>query len=239
MSCALSVNVDHVATLRQARGGVEPDPARAAALALDAGAAGITVHLREDRRHAQDEDVRRLRAMGRGELNLEMALTEEMLAIALDLGPERSTLVPERREELTTEGGLDLMRHAPAVRRAAERLKARGIALSLFLDPEPALAPVARDCGAVMVEIHTGAYSNARGDAALRAEIDRIALAARAFHAVGLEVHAGHGINVANVGALLRAFPFTELSIGHHIVSRAVEVGMRAAVQEMLAAMRV
>lgn len=238
MSCALSVNVDHVATLRQARGGAEPDPTRAAALALDAGAAGITVHLREDRRHIQDEDVRRLRAMGRGELNLEMALTEEMLAIALDLGPERSTLVPERREELTTEGGLDLMRHAPAVRRAAPRLKARGIALSLFLDPEPVLAPIARDCGAAMVEIHTGAYSNARGDAALRAELDRIALAARAFHAVGLEVHAGHGINTTNVGALLRAFPFTELSIGHHIVSRAVEVGMRAAAEEMLAAMR-
>lgn len=238
MTCELSVNVDHVATLRQARGGREPDPARAAALALDAGAAGITVHLREDRRHVQDEDVRRLRAMRRGELNLEMALTEEMLSIALDVGPERSTLVPERREELTTEGGLDLMRHAPAVKRAAPRLAEAGIALSLFLDPTPALAPVARDCGARMVEIHTGAYANARGGDALRAELDRIALAARAFHAVGLDVHAGHGINTTNVGALLRAFPFTELSIGHHIVSLAMEVGMRAAVEAMLAAMR-
>jgi pyridoxine 5-phosphate synthase len=238
LSCALSVNVDHVATLRQARGGVEPDPVRAAGLALDAGASGITVHLREDRRHIQDDDVRRLRAMRRGELNLEMALTEEMLAIALELVPERSTLVPERREELTTEGGLDLMRHSPAIRRAAPRLKARGIALSLFLDPDPALAPIARDCGAAMVEIHTGAYANARGDAALRKELDRIALAARAVHAVGLEVHAGHGINTVNVGALLAAFPFTELSIGHHIVSRAVDVGMRAAVEAMLAAMR-
>ncbi|HTM00048.1 MAG TPA: pyridoxine 5'-phosphate synthase [Candidatus Omnitrophota bacterium] len=238
MTCALSVNVDHVATLREARGGTEPDPARAAALALDGGAAGITVHLREDRRHIQDDDVRRLRAMRRGELNLEMALTEEMLAIALDLRPERSTLVPERREELTTEGGLDLMRHAPAVRRAAPRLRERGIALSLFLDPESVLAPVARDCGAAMVEIHTGANANATGEAALAAELDRIALAARAFHAVGLEVHAGHGITTANVAPLLRAFPFTELSIGHHIVSLAIEVGMRAAVEAMLAAMR-
>lgn len=238
MSCALSVNVDHVATLRQARGGTEPDPVRAAALALEAGAAGITVHLREDRRHIQDEDVRRLRAMRRGELNLEMALTEEMLEIACALVPERSTLVPERREELTTEGGLDLMRHAPAVKRAAPRLRERGIQLSLFLDPVPALAPVARDCGAVMVEIHTGAYANATGDAALRAELERIAAAARAFHAVGLEVHAGHGITTRNVQALLAAFSFTELSIGHHIVSLAVEVGMRAAVEAMLAAMR-
>ena len=231
------MNVDHVATLRQARHASEPDPARAAVLALDAGAAGITVHLREDRRHIQDADVRRLRALQRGELNLEMALTEEMVAIARDLEPERSTLVPERREELTTEGGLDLKRHGPAVRRAAPRLAEAGITLSLFLDPDPALAPLARDCGAKMVEIHTGAYANARDADAARAELDRIARAATAFHAVGLEVHAGHGITVANVGALLRAHPFTELSIGHHIVARAIEVGMGAAVREMLEAM--
>jgi len=238
VSCALSVNVDHIATLRQARGGHEPDPVRAAALALDAGAAGITVHLREDRRHIQDDDVRRLRAMRRGELNLEMALTEEMLGIACALVPERSTLVPERREELTTEGGLDLTRHAALVKRAAPRLRECGIQLSLFLDPEPALAPLARDCGAVMVEIHTGAYANARDDAALRAELDRIARAARAFQDAGLDVHAGHGITTTNVHGLLAAYPFTELSIGHHIVSLAVEVGMRAAVEAMLAAMR-
>lgn len=237
--CALSVNVDHVATLRQARGAREPDPVRAAALALDAGAAGITVHLREDRRHIQDHDVRRLRDLRRGELNLEMALTEEMVAVALEIGPERSTLVPERRDELTTEGGLDLKRHLTAVKRAAPKLRERQITLSLFLDPDPVLAPLARDSGATMIEIHTGAYANARGDQALRAELARIRTAARAFHGAGLEVHAGHGINVTNVGALLGAYSFTELSIGHHIVSRAIEIGMRAAVGEMLAAMRV
>ena len=238
MTCELSVNVDHIATLRQARAAVEPDPARAATLALDAGAAGITVHLREDRRHVQDEDVRRIRALRRGHLNLEMALTEEMLGISLGIGPDRSTLVPERREELTTEGGLDLKRQAPAVKRAAPRLRERGIALSLFLDPDPALAPLARDSGAQMVEIHTGAYANARDAAAAQAELERIHRAASAVHAVGLEVHAGHGINVANVGALLRAYAFTELSIGHHIVSTAVEIGMAAAVRAMLDAMR-
>jgi pyridoxine 5-phosphate synthase len=235
--CGLSVNVDHVATLRQARGGVEPDPARVAALALDAGAAGITVHLREDRRHIQDDDVTRLRALRRGELNLEMALTPEMLAIALALRPERATLVPERREELTTEGGLDLARHAAAIREAAPRLHDRGIELSLFLDPDETVAKLAREVGATMVEIHTGAYANARGPAA-EAELARIERAARAFEAAGLEVHAGHGLNVENVGPLLGRHPFTELSIGHHIVSRAVEVGMAAATAEMLQAMR-
>jgi len=238
VTCALSVNVDHVATVRQARGATEPDPARAAALALDAGAAGITVHLREDRRHIQDEDVRKIRAMSRGELNLEMALVEEMLGIAVAIGPERSTLVPERREELTTEGGLDLKRHADAVGRAAPRLKARGITLSLFLDPDPSLATVARDCGAAMVEIHTGAYANARDAGAAKAELARIGRAAQAFHDAGLEVHAGHGINVTNVGPLLQAFPFTELSIGHHIIATAIEIGMKAAVERMLEAMR-
>jgi pyridoxine 5-phosphate synthase len=237
VTCGLSVNVDHVATLRQARGGVEPDPARAAALALDAGANGITVHLREDRRHIQDDDVNRLRAMRRGELNLEMALTKEMLGIALSLAPERVTLVPERREELTTEGGLELRRHAPAIREAAPKLREKGIELSLFLDPDAGFASLARDVGAVMVEIHTGAYSHARGGA-VEAELARIEAGARAFAAAGLHVHAGHGITVANVGALLRRFPFSELSIGHHIVSRAVEVGMAAAVRDMLAAMR-
>ena len=236
-SCGLSVNVDHVATLRQARGGVEPDPVRAAALALDGGAQGITVHLREDRRHIQDDDVNRLREMRRGEMNLEMALTKEMLGIAMNLVPERVTLVPERREELTTEGGLDLKRHAPAIREAAPRLKNKGIELSLFLDPEESLATLARDVGAVMVEIHTGAYSHARG-ADAEAELARIETAARAFEAAGLHVHAGHGITMKNVGPLLRRYPFSELSIGHHIVSRAIEVGMTAAVRDMLAAMR-
>jgi len=241
MACELSVNVDHVATLRQARGGAEPDPARAADLALSAGAAGITIHLREDRRHIQDHDVYRLRALcteARAELNLEMALTEEMLGIASDVKPERVTLVPERRAELTTEGGLDLARYADAVSRGAARLRAAGIALSLFLDPEPLLAPIARAAGSAMVEIHTGAYANAPDQAAAERELERIERAARAFEKAGLAVHAGHGLTVRNAGALLRRYPFTELSIGHTIISRSVEAGMAQAVREMLEAMR-
>lgn len=241
MACELSVNVDHVATLRQARGGVEPDPVRAAELALEAEAAGITIHLREDRRHIQDHDLHRMRALtahGRGELNLEMALTEEMLRIAVETRPERATLVPEKRAELTTEGGLDLVRHADAVRRGAARLLDAGIALSLFLDPIPALAAVARDCGASMVEIHTGAYANAADAPAENQELERIAEAAQAFDAAGLAVHAGHGLTVRNVGALLRCHPFRELSIGHTLVARSVEIGIAAAVKEMLEAIR-
>ncbi|HEU4724764.1 MAG TPA: pyridoxine 5'-phosphate synthase, partial [Candidatus Eisenbacteria bacterium] len=216
MSCELSVNVDHVATIRQARGGVEPDPARAAELAIAGGAAGITVHLREDRRHIQDHDVRLIRAVCaalRAELNLEMALTEEMLGIACEVKPERVTLVPEKRAELTTEGGLDLTRFAADVARGGERLRAAGITLSLFLDPEPPLAAIARDVGASMVEIHTGAYSHATegptaDPAAAERELARIELAARAFEKAGLAVHAGHGLTVRNVGALLRRYPF-------------------------------
>jgi pyridoxine 5-phosphate synthase len=236
MSCELSVNVDHVATLRQARGGVEPVPARAAELALDAGAAGITVHLREDRRHVQDHDVHEIRALRRGELNLEMALTPEMVEIALTVRPERVTLVPERREELTTEGGLDLKRHGAEVKRAAPRFKEAGIKLSLFLDPDTETVALARECGAVIVEIHTGAYSNASAPAAAERELERIERAARLLREAGVATHAGHGLNVSNVGPLLRRHSFYELSIGHHIVSRSVEVGMADAVREMLAA---
>jgi len=239
MTCELSVNVDHVATVRQARGGNEPDPVRAGALALQAGAAGITVHLREDRRHIQDRDVHGLRALcgpGRGELNLEMALTEEMVAIALAIKPDRVTLVPERREELTTEGGLDVALHAKAIEAGAARLRAADIPVSLFLDPEEALAAPTRAAGATIVEIHTGAYANAGDPAAVERELDRIGRAAVAFEREGLRVHAGHGLTVTNVGPLLQRYAFTELSIGHTLVSRSIEVGMEAAVREMIAA---
>ncbi|MGE5176981.1 MAG: pyridoxine 5'-phosphate synthase [Hyphomicrobiales bacterium] len=236
MNATLSVNVDHVATLRQARGGVEPDPIRAAVLALDAGASGITVHLREDRRHAQDDDLERLRALRRGELNMEMAVTEEMIGIALRLRPERATFVPERRAELTTEGGLDLRVHRDAVREAASRLEGAGIAVSLFLDPGPEIVALAKECGASIVEIHTGAYANARAASAIERELTRIEEAARRLRDQGVATHAGHGLTTANVAALLRRHPFRELSIGHHIIARAVEVGMSAAVREMLAA---
>ena len=236
MKVELSVNVDHVATLRQARGGEEPDPARAATLALDAGAAGITVHLREDRRHIQDDDLKRVRALHRGVLNLEMALTEEMISIALAIRPDRATLVPERRAELTTEGGLDLSRDPDAFAAGCGRLVAAGIPVSLFLDPDEQIADAARGMKATIVEIHTGHYANARGADSVDRELTRIERAARRFQEVGLRPHAGHGLTVANVHALLRRYPFRELSIGHSIVARSVEVGMAKAVREMIAA---
>jgi pyridoxine 5-phosphate synthase len=233
----LSVNVDHVATLRQARGGLEPDPARAAVLALDAGASGITVHLREDRRHIQDRDLEAIRALRRGELNLEMALTDEMIQIAIATSPERVTLVPERRAELTTEGGLDLRRDPKRLAQGCGQLTRAGLPLSLFLDPDPEIATLARDTGATIVEIHTGHYANARGADSLDREINRVADAARAFEAAGLKVHAGHGLNTTNVGPLLRRYRFGEMSIGHHIISRAIEIGMTRAVREMIEAL--
>jgi len=237
-STELSVNVDHVATLRQARGGVEPDPARAAVLALDAGAAGITVHLREDRRHIQDRDLEAIRALRRGELNFEMALTDEMIRIAIATHPERVTLVPERRAELTTEGGLDLRRDPQRLAQGCAQLTQAGLPLSLFLDPDPEVAPLARDTGATIVEIHTGHYANARGADSVEREMRRVAEAAQAFEDAGLTVHAGHGLNTTNVGPLLQRYRFGELSIGHHIISRAIEIGMPHAVREMIGALR-
>jgi pyridoxine 5-phosphate synthase len=233
----LSVNVDHVATLRQARGGHEPDPARAAVLALDAGAAGITVHLREDRRHIQDRDLEAIRALRRGDLNLEMALTDEMVQIAIATRPERVTLVPERRAELTTEGGLDLHRDPKRLNQGCAKLVQAGLTLSLFLDPDPEIAALARDTGATIVEIHTGHYANARGADSLERELHRVAQAAQAFEAAGLKVHAGHGLNTTNVGPLLQHYRFGEMSIGHHIISRAIEIGMTRAVREMIEAL--
>jgi pyridoxine 5-phosphate synthase len=238
MLTELSVNVDHVATLRQARGGHEPDPVDAAAVALDAGAAGITVHLREDRRHIQTDDLRRLRALARGVLNLEMALTEEMLSIAEAVKPDRVTLVPEKRQELTTEGGLDLARHAAAVAKCCERLARAGIPVSLFLDPNPEIVAGASETGAQIVELHTGPYANAWGTSAMQQELARLCAAAKTLERAGVTPHAGHGLNVANVGALLREYRFPEMSIGHSIVARALLVGMDEAVREMLDALR-
>ena len=238
MKTELSVNVDHVATLRQARGGHEPDPVQAAVQALDAGASGITVHLREDRRHIQDDDVTRLRALRRGILNLEMALTEEMVRIAVDLKPERATLVPERRQELTTEGGLDVRGRADSVREGCARLKRAGITVSLFLDPDPEMIDAARGTGAGIVEIHTGAYANAWGTAAAERELARVRAAALQLERIKITPHLGHGLNVENVGPLLELYPFPEMSIGHSIISRAIFVGMAQAVREMAEALR-
>jgi len=229
----LGVNVDHVATLRQARGVDYPDPVEAALVAEAAGADGITVHLREDRRHIQERDVEELRRRLRIKLNLEMAVTDAVVAFALRIRPADACLVPERREELTTEGGLDIVRHAPRVRGAVERLVGAGIRVSLFIDPDEAQLRASADAGAPAVELHTGDYANARAPAAAARELERLRAAARIAARLGLEVHAGHGLTVANVGPVAAIAEIVELNIGHSIVARAVLVGMAAAVREM------
>lgn len=242
----LQVNVDHVATLRQARRSPYPDPVEAARIAEEAGASGITVHLRSDRRHIQEEDVRRLRKSVRGRLNLEMAVTGEMLAIALELAPHQVTLVPERPEEVTTEGGLDLAGRREEVEAAARRLSQGGIEISLFLDPDPAqLQALSRFPRGLVrgFEINTDAWARAAagtGGAAAPAavsELQRIANVARQGGEAGLQVYAGHALTPANVGPVAAVPEIEELNIGHWLVSRAVAVGLAAAVEEMLAAM--
>lgn len=235
----LSVNVDHVATLRQARGTTYPDPLEAARLAEEAGASGITVHLRADRRHIQDDDVERLRAAVRGKLNLEMAATDEMVEIARRLRPHQVTLVPERPEEVTTEGGLDLSAAQARLLAAAERLRADDIAVSLFVDPDDAtLAAIERFAGlAEGFEINTDAYTRATGGFAAthRAAAAR---AAAVGASRGFRVYAGHGLTAANVGGIASIPQIEELNIGHSLVARAVMVGLPAAIGEMLASMR-
>ncbi|MEM9557775.1 MAG: pyridoxine 5'-phosphate synthase [Acidobacteriota bacterium] len=239
----LSVNIDHVATLRQARRAPYPDPVEAAAVAEDAGAHGITVHLRVDRRHIQDDDVRRLRPRVRGKLNLEISTAEEMLALAVETRPDQVTLVPERPEEVTTEGGLDVVKHTDTIRAAAERLASAGIDVSLFLDADPhqldALAALDREA-VPGFEINTDAYTKAvLGGAsdAPRAELDKILRVAADGESAGLRVYAGHGLTTANVGTIAAVPQIEELNIGHWLVSRAAIVGLAASVQEMLAAM--
>jgi pyridoxine 5-phosphate synthase len=231
----LYINVDHVATLRQARRTDEPDPVMAAELCERAGADGITAHLREDRRHIQDDDVRRLAATVRTVLNLEMALTEETLGIALSLQPYQVTFVPERREEITTEGGLDVGRDPKALRAGITRLKRAGIRSSLFIAPDAEAVARSRDVGADAIELHTGRYAHAPHEART---IDALRNAARLGAEAGLAVHAGHGLTVRNVGPVAGVPEIEELNIGHSIVSRAVFIGIEAAVREMQETMR-
>jgi pyridoxine 5-phosphate synthase len=233
----LSVNVDHVATVRQARRAPWPDPVEAARIAEDAGAAGITAHLRVDRRHIQDADLPRLRQSVRGKLNLEMSVAEEMLGVALAVRPDQVSLVPERPEEVTTEGGLDLLSHGSAVRAAAERLAAAGIAVSVFVDPDVAQIDALARLGPVAVhgfEINTDAYTRAVLPA--DRELARVRAAAERGAAAGFRVFAGHGLTPANVGPIAAVPCMEELNIGHALVARAVLAGMAAAVREMLAA---
>lgn len=233
----LGVNIDHVATIRQARRTYEPDPVAAAVLATLAGADGITVHLREDRRHIQDRDVRLLRPVVTTRLNLEMACSDEICDIAVEVAPDECTLVPERREELTTEGGLDVVAHRENTSRIVRRLADAGIVVSLFIDPDAAQVEMSKKLGAHAIEFQTASYSEAAPGAARQAELEKLARASRQAASLGLRVHAGHGLNYHNVQAVAAIPEMEELNIGHSIVSRAVLVGLERAVREMKAAM--
>jgi len=228
----LGVNVDHVATVREARKDVEPDPVKAAYLALKGGADGITVHLREDRRHINDRDLRAVRRNISKEVNLEMAATDEMIDIALKVRPDMVTLVPEKRAELTTEGGLDLKKNRRKIKKAIEAITGKGIPVSLFINPSVSDVEISGELGAPMVEIHTGLYSNARGKKQTE-ELRRVRLAVKKGLALGLAVNAGHGLNYANVKRIAAIKGLRGLYIGHSIVARAVYDGMQKAVREM------
>ncbi|MBA2591634.1 MAG: pyridoxine 5'-phosphate synthase [Pseudomonadota bacterium] len=234
----LGVNIDHVATLRQARGTRYPDPVQAALMAEQAGADAITVHLREDRRHIQERDVELLSEMIETRINLEMAVTDEMVTIAERLRPADCCLVPERREELTTEGGLDVAGKLERVREVCRRLAAAGIRVSLFIDPEPRQVEAARATGAPVVELHTGRYADCGERQARQVEFERVVGAARQAAESGLTVHAGHGLNYRNVKPIAAITQVRELNIGHAIVARAVFVGLTEAVREMKRLMR-
>ena len=228
----LGVNVDHVATVRQARRVEVPDPLEAALLAEKAGADGITVHLREDRRHIQEHDVERMRQRLTTKLNLEMAVTPAMIALAERLRPNDACFVPEKREELTTEGGLDVLANKQKIVEAVKRLQDRGIHVSLFIDPRENQIETSKVVGAHAVEIHTGTYCNAVG-AEQEKERDAVAVAASLAHGLGLEVHGGHGLNYENVSPIVTIPEIVELNIGHSIIARAVIVGIAQAVREM------
>jgi pyridoxine 5-phosphate synthase len=231
----LGLNIDHVATLRQARGTRYPNLVRAALVCEEAGADAITIHLREDRRHIQDEDVRILRGMLQTRMNLECAVTDEMIEHALRIRPHDICLVPERREEITTEGGLDVVRHFDAVRAATRRCSDAGIRVSLFIDPENAQLEAAKKLGAPVVEIHTGKYADADSLPEREHELERIREAVTHGHALGLQVNAGHGLNYHNVQPIVSIPHIAELNIGHAIVAEAVFIGLEQAVRNMKA----
>ncbi|AGO56596.1 Pyridoxine 5'-phosphate synthase [Serratia plymuthica] len=234
----LGVNIDHIATLRNARGTQYPDPVQAAFIAEQAGADGITVHLREDRRHITDRDVRILRQTIQTRMNLEMAVTDEMLDIAIELKPQFCCLVPEKREEVTTEGGLDVAGQQDKMAVAVERLAQAGILVSLFIDPDHRQIDAAVAVGAPYIEIHTGAYAEATGELAVKAELHRIAVAATYAAGKGLKVNAGHGLTYHNVQPIAALPEMYELNIGHAIIGQAVMSGLPAAVADMKLLMR-
>jgi pyridoxine 5-phosphate synthase len=234
----LAVNVDHVATLRQARGIDEPDPAWAAVLAEKAGCDGIIAHIREDRRHIQDRDMQVLKHVVKGDFNMEMAATEEMINMALELMPHQCCLVPEKRQELTTEGGLDVAGNLERIKDVTARLNQGGIKVSLFIDPTPEQVKAASMCGAQVVELHTGTYCNLSDENEIRQALDEMEDAARLASKLKMKVAAGHGLNLRNIRPILAIPEIEEYSIGHSIVGRAVFVGFEAAVTEMLELVR-
>lgn len=231
----LAINVDHIATIRQARGGVEPDPVAAAAICEMAGAAGIVVHLREDRRHIQDRDVRLLRETIKTKLNLEMGANKEIIGIALALKPDMITLVPEKRQELTTEGGLDVAGQKKMLAKTIDKMRKAGIPVSLFIDPDSRQIKAAHEIGATFVEIHTGRYCDAVSEKARDQEFQTIAATAEEAYQMGLRVYAGHGLNYQTTARIAALDTIEELSIGHAIIARAAFVGLDQAVRDMLA----
>ena len=235
----LMVNIDHVATLREARGINYPDPVYAAGIAEMAGASGIIVHLREDRRHIKDRDVHILRDVVKTKLNLEMAATPEMVEIACDVKPDMITLVPEKRKELTTEGGLDVVKFSDKLKKAIEKVHEKGIKVSLFIDPVEAQITAAHKMNADMIEIHTGAYSDAKSDRIREKEFKKVVASVIMGKKLGLGVNAGHGLHYHNVQEIAALKEIDELSIGHSIIARAVFVGLDRAVRDMLELMRV
>ncbi|MFD1439478.1 pyridoxine 5'-phosphate synthase [Acinetobacter terrae] len=238
MAALLGVNIDHVATLRQARGTTYPDPVNAALICEQAGAEGITLHLREDRRHIQDDDVRRMRPLLKTHMNLEMAVTAEMVEFAKEIKPQHVCFVPEKRQEVTTEGGLDVLGHFEEVKAATQALTAIGCEVSLFIDADIAQIDAAIACGAPTIEIHTGAYADAKTAEAQQHELERIVQGAEYAAAKGLLVNAGHGLNLENVTPIAQIPQIHELNIGHSIIADAVFVGLAQAVQQMKAVIK-
>ena len=238
MAALLGVNIDHVATLRQARGTTYPDPVKAALICEQAGAEGITLHLREDRRHIQDDDVRRMRPLLKTHMNLEMAVTAEMVEFAKEIKPHHVCFVPEKRQEVTTEGGLDVLGHFEDVKAATQALTAIGCEVSLFIDADIAQIDAAIACGAPTIEIHTGAYADAKTAEAQQHELERIVQGAEYAASKGLLVNAGHGLNLENVTPIAQIPQIHELNIGHSIIADAVFVGLAQAVQQMKAVIK-
>ena len=234
----LSINIDHIATLRNARGGRDPDPVEAARVVERAGADGIVCHLREDRRHIRDKDVQTLRKTIRTKLDLEMAATQEIIRIARRIQPELATLVPEKRKELTTEGGLNVVRHKRPLAKAIRDLHGKKIAVSLFVDPSARQVRAAKEIGADMIEIHTGEYANARSDRERGKHLRRIQEIAILSRSIGLGVNAGHGLDYVNISPIAAIQEIEEVSIGHAVIVRAISVGLENAVREMVALVR-